>query len=862
MWRRRRVMQDLDADIRDHLARETEENIARGMAPDEARRRAQVTFGSVALARENTERVWAWAWLDQLRQDVRHAGRTLRRNRTFAATAAATLALAIGANTLMFSVLNAVVLRPLPYRSPEQLAMLWTENPAQNVREGRSSRAAAQAWRQQSRTFSDLAVFDSVGLMLTTAGGMERCFCAAVSPNLFSLLGVEVAHGRGFSTANAGDGSHEILISHAFWQERFGGANDAISATLVLDGTPRRIAGVLPERFQIPGLAAAAVWVPLADPSYAGPGPETWFAIGRLQPGVTVGQAQAEMNTIARRLNEPVPEVRRRGISVVPLSLQVVGAEARLGLWMLGGAVFGVLLIAAANVTSLSLARSVARTREMAVRAALGASAGQLLRQVLVEGVVLAAVSGALGTLLASGGIRLVRAFGPNNLARLDEVTLDPRVLAWTAVLSLVTGVGIALAPALMAARRDLRSAGVGDARGAAGNSAAQRIRRALVVAEFALALVLLVGAGLLVRSWLNVTNVDAGFRPDRVLMVDLSSPRGFTAAQRAVLYDRVLERIHAVPGVERAGMIGDMFISNSRELVVTTEGATASEQLLRLGRDEASAGFFHALDTPLRAGRFFAASDTPDTPRVAIVNEALARRLWPGQDPLGRRLKLGAREADAPWLTVVGVVADMRRQGLEREPIPQMFDALSQNPPSSVDLFIRTSRDNPLELAGAIRTAVHSVDGQAPVFAVVSLANQVGGSLNQRRFETSLLTGFAAMALLMAAVGIYGLLQYSIASRTREIGLRMAIGARPADVFRMLIREGVQLSAIGLIIGLVGALLVGRIGSRLLFGVAPWDPWTFAVVALVLTVVATAACFFPARRAMRIQVTDALRQA
>ncbi len=861
MWRRTRAIRNLDDDIRDHIARETEENVARGMAPDEARRRAQVTFGSVGLAREDTERVWAWAWADQLRLDVRHAFRTLRRNRTFAATAAATLALAIGANTLMFGVLNAVVLRPLPYRSPEQLAMLWTENPAQNLREGRSSLANVDAWRRQSRSFTDFAVFDTSGMLMTSTGGIEPCVCAGVSPNVFALLGVAPVLGRGVSTTSGGSVPNEILISHDFWQERFGGAVDAIGGTLVLDGSSRQIVGVLPERFQIAG-TAPDVWVPLADPSYAGPGPETWFVVGRLQPDVTVEQAQAEMNMIARRLNETIPEAQRRGISVVPLRLQVVGAEVRLGLWMLGGAVCAVLLIAAANVTSLSLARSVARTREMAVRAALGASAGQLLRQVLIEGVVLAAIAGLMGTLLAALGVRLIRAFGPNNLARLDEVTLDLSVLGWTTVISLLTGIGVGLAPALMAARRNLRSSSEGDARSVSGSATAHRIRRTLVVAEIALALVLLAGAGLLVRSWLNVTNVDAGFRPDRVLTVELSSPPGFTSVERGALYDRILERIHAVPGVERAGMIGDMFIGNSRERVVTTEGALAAEQLLRLARDEASADLFRALDTPLRHGRLFSASDAPGAPRVAIVNEALARRLWPDRDPLGNRLKIGARDSDSPWYTVVGVVADMRRQGPEREPIPQMFEALTQNPPSGVDIFIRTSRDHPLELAGAIRTAVHSVDGRVPIVGVVPLENQVGGFLNQRRFETSLLAGFAAIALLMAAVGIYGLLQYSIAARTREIGLRMAIGARPADVFRMLIREGVQLSAIGLVIGLGGALLVGRITSRLLFGVTPWDPWTFAGVALVLTLVATAACYFPARRAMRIQLTDALRQA
>src|SRR5207249_1374315 len=429
----------------------------------------------------------------------------------------------------------------------------------------------------------------------------------------------------------------------------------------------------------------------------------------------------------------------------------------------------------------------------MAVRAALGASAGRIVRQLLTEGVLLATVSGLIGTLLAFVGIRLIRAFGPANLPRLNEVSLDLRVLGCAVAISLLAGILVGLAPAITTLRRDLRLSGEEGGRSVAGGAATRRLRRALVVAEFALAIILLVGAGLLVRSWWYVKSIDPGFRPERVLVMELSSPTTFSvAAQRTDLYHRVLEQIQAVPGVENAGIIGDLFIANSREQVVTVErdDGTVSERL-RFRRDEASADFFKAIGTPLLRGRFFSRGDGPDAPPVAIINDAMARRSWPGRDPVGRRFKLGPRDSDNPWYTVVGVVGDMRRQGLEREPVPQMFESLAQSPPRSVDLFIRTSSDDPMAMAQALRAAVRRVEKHAPIYGVAPLEEQLGTYLALRRFQTSLLTGFSAVALLMAAVGIYGLIQYSIATRTQEIGLRIAVGAQAGDIFRMIIGEG-----------------------------------------------------------------------
>jgi predicted permease len=865
--RRRHALDDLDQDIRDHIERETEDNIAKGMAPEEAHRQAMLAFGNVALAKEDTRRVWIWTWPDEARQDLRYAARTLLKNRAFAAAAAATLALAIGASTTMFSVLNAVLLRPLPYRAPEQLAMLWTGNPTQNVEPTRSSLWDLEQWRTQTQSFAEMAAFDAIGFTLAGTEGAERIVGASISPDLLAVLGVQPLQGRSFSIEEAEQRQRQVLISHAFWQARFGGASDAIGATLVLDGLPSRIIGIIPPGFQL-ATVNADVWEPLTmsqdwEARHSGRGSQTWFVVGRLRPGVSLDQAQMDMSAIARRVDEQLPAAERnRGISVVPLRLRVVGSDSRLALWMLGGAVCCVFLIAAANVASLSLARSVGRAREMAVRAALGASAGRIVRQLLTESVLLGAVSGVMGTLLAFGGIRLIRAFGPGGLPRLREAGLDLRVLWWALAISLLAGILVGLAPAITTLRRNLRPHSEEGGRSVAGGAAIRRIRSALVVAEFALAIVVLIGAGLLLRSWWHVKSIDPAFMPERVLMMEFNAPTTFKAsAQRADLYHRVLEQIQGVPGVEGAGIIGDMFKGNPSERLFTAEGGDGTATVsLPFTRDEVSPDFFTTLGTPLLRGRFFSIGDGPDAPRVAIVNDALARRAWLGRDPLGRRFKLGPRESDRPWYTVVGVVGDMRRQAPEREPVLQIFEPLAQSAPGSVDLFIRTSSDDPLAMAGALRTAVHRVETHAPIFRVTPLETQLGLFLAQRRFQTSLLTGFAVVALLMAAVGIYGLIQYSVAIRTPEIGLRIAMGAQARDIFRMIVGEGLVLSLTGLALGIVGAWWLGRAAASLLFGVTATDPLTFVTVSLLMIAVAIAASYFPARRAMKVQPVEALR--
>ena len=709
-------------------------------------------------------------------------------------------------------------------------------------------------------------MFDGVSATLTHAGETRRIRGARVSPNLFPLLGIEPRHGRGFSAAEAAERRRVAVISHRFWQARFGGSLDALGASVDLDGQASRVVGILPEGFRFASLDAD-VFEPHTlfldwEARRLVRGRDSWFVVGRLRPDVTVDEAQTEMSAIAGRLDTQMPAAERnRSVRVVPLSRHVVGARSRLALWMLAAAVACVLLIAAANVANLWLTRSLGRGRDVALRAALGASPSRIVRQHLTEGTTLAAGAGVVGTLLALAGLGLVRTLGGVEVARLDEVRLDPGVLGWSLALTLLTGMAVGLAPALLW-RRGLRSFGDANRRGVAGSLAARTIRRGLLVAEVALAIVLLVGAGLLLRSWWQVEGVDPGFRPERVLALQLGAPVGMAPAQRADLYHRVLERIESLPGVERAGFISDAFITSSPERTLTTEGGgEAVSERLQFRSDEVSDGLFQALGTRLLAGRFLSPRDGPGAPRVALVNDALARRLWPDGDAVGRRFKRGPADAAGPWLTVVGVVDDMRRQGLETEPIPQVFEPVAQNPSGAGFLIVRTARDDPLDLAATVQGAVWQLDRRAPLYEVATLESRLGAFYAPRRLQTSIVVGFAAVALLMAAIGIYGLIHYAVSTRTKEIAIRMAVGADTRDIFRMVVGEGLGLSAAGLALGLLGGAAVGQAVRNLLFGVGALDPLTFIGGSALLLSVTLAACWVPARRAMRVEPIVALRE-
>jgi predicted permease len=854
----------LEQDFRDevdfHLALREEQ--LRGAGLDNARARATRKFGNTTRIQEALRETWALALPGSgIAMDFRYAIRSFRHAPGFSSTVILTLGLAIGANTAMFSVLSGLLLQPLPFPHPAQLVMLWTERPDQGVRQGRSGYLSIEDWRRQNTSFTDIAFLDPGSTTLASGGDVEQVSIARVSPNFFSVLGVAL-RGRAFSWEEADARQPVALISHRLWQVRFNGSESAIGASIALDGRSATIVGIVPDGLPF---ADASVWVPHTlvpdwDTLRQGRGAGPWFVVGRLRPDVPVERARAEVNLAARRLDE---QFGRLGagteIGVMPLSRYVVGERPRLAVWLLTGAVLCVLVIAAANVAGLLLARSAGRERELAIRSALGASRARMARQLLTESLTLALVASALGLALAVGGLRLLLAIAPAGLPRLNDVRLDGWGVGWTALLCVLTTLVTGLAPALTTARRSLSAATREGGRGVAGGATARRIRRTLVRAELALAIVLLVGAGLLLRSLWSVSQVDRGFSADGVLTLQIASQR--RPADRIQNYGRMLDQIARVPGIDHVGMTGDLVISGASDLPVTADGEGSAGSLrLPIRRDEASPGLFDALGTRILHGRAFTDTDGRTAPLVAIVNDTLASRLWPSADPLGKRFKLGPLQAQAPWFTVVGVVGDMRRQGQETPPVAQMFEPLAQNSSRLATIVVKTSDDDPLSSASAIRAAIRQVDSEIAIYGITTLDQRLGAMVALRQFQTYVLMGFAAVALLLSALGTYGLIHYSVVTRRQEIAIRMALGAESRGIFRMVLGEGLRLSLAGLSIGLVGALALGRIGESLLFGITPADPWTFVAVSGLLVGVAMLACYLPARRAMQIDPVTALR--
>jgi predicted permease len=859
------VERELENEVRFHLAMQSEDNMRAGMNPEEARYTALRSFGAIEPMKEAYRDRAGFALMETLFQDIRYAVRVLCKNPGFTATSVIVLGLGIGAATAMFSVLHTVLLKPLPYRSPDRLAMLWNETPGQQLREGRSAYWNVEQWRSQSGSFADMAVFDGASGTLSTPDTAEKISIARVSPNLFSLLGVQPVLGRTFSGEEADKRQRLVLIGYRFWQSHFGGSPDVLHRSITIDSLPCEIAGVVPESFPA-FLADTDVWEShtLAadwETVRRARGSGFWAVIGRLRSGISFKQAQEEMNAIARRLDDQLPLAERgRGINVVPLTRQVTGTRARLALFLLTAAVLCVLLIATTNVASLSVARGISRNREIAIRAALGANRFRIVRQLLVENLILSALSGLLGLGVAQACIRLVLVFKPGHLARLNEISIDPVVLVCAFGLSLVTGIVIGLAPALTAARKDLSFSGQEGGRSVAGGVSARRIRRAFVVTEFALAIMLLGGAGLLVRSLRSIENVNLGFEPDHVLSAQLSAPASLPAGQRARLYERMLEQVESLPGVQHAGIIENFLISSSPVQTITTEaGASPVSEQVQLRRDAISGEFFKTLGNPLQNGRLFSPQDGSDSPRVAIINEALGRRLWPGQNPVDKKFRFG--ESGNSWVTVIGVARDMRRQGLENTPVPQVFVPMAQDPSRLATLLVRASTGDPLKMAASVQAAIRRVDKHAVFYSAATLEQQLQSSLRERRFQTRLLAAFSLIAVLMAAIGIYGLIQYFVATRTQEIAIRMAVGAQSSEIFRMTIGEGLKLCLTGVALGLVGTFFLGRVGSSLLYGVSASDPLTFFSVSVLLVAVTTLACYFPARRAMTVEPISALRE-
>ena len=800
--------------------------------------------------------------METLWQDIKFGARMLAKHPGFTAVAVLTLALGIGANTSVFSVVNGVLLRPLPYPEPDRMAMVWLDNRRQGVREDITSYPNYLDVRQRSQTFEHLAGFSQGSMNLTGQGEPERLVVASTTANFFQVTGVQPSLGRAYSEENEKPGEDRfVLLSHGFWQRRFGGSRDALGQKVELNGQPHEIIGVMPPGFQFP--AGAEMWSPLA------PGDRLraarfnfWLpVVGRMKRGVTPEEAQAEMNTIGAALESEYPDIRGYGLNVVPLHEQVVG-KIRTELLVLFSAVGFVLLIACANVANLLLARSAGRSRELAIRSALGAGRGRLLRQMLTESVLLSMAGGALGLLVAVWGRDAFLALLPGRLPRAEEIGLDGTVLLFTSLLAVLTGVVFGLLPAFEASRRGLAETLKEGARASA-SLHRTRFRSALVAGEVAVAVVLLAGAGLMLQSFFKLSQVDTGFRTRNTLTFNLFLPgHKYTAPQLAPFYEQLLERLRALPGVEAASATTGILLPelpNSAGFTIEGKPRPPVEQRVELPFDRVALGYFETLQVPLIRGRFFNEQDRGEVPQVAIINETMVRMFFPGEDPLGKRFKFGGEQSDDPWKTIVGVVRDTRRTGLAREIRPESYFPIQQFPARGMTLVMRATGD-PAQLAGAVRTAVRDADAELPVYNVRTLDEQVDAFVAQPRFTMILLGTFAGIALLLAALGIYGVLASAVAQRTQEIGVRMAFGAGPREIFRLVVGQGMAVVGIGLVAGLAGALALTRLLKTLLFGVAPHDPLTFVAAIALLAGAAFAACSVPARRATKVDPMAALR--
>jgi putative ABC transport system permease protein len=806
-------------------------------------------------------------------QDLRYAFRTLVRSPAFTATAVLTLALGIGANTVMFSVVNAVLLRPLPFPDPDRLMLVSSFNRHANVGQIRASALDFADWRSQSRSFAGMAGYVGTGFTFSGEGEPELAIGQNVTADFFKTLGVQPLAGRTFSADDFVPG-HEraIILSHALWQRRFAGDRGVVGRTVTVNGKAFTIVGVMPAGFTYSD-PRFQLWTPFPTVATADSPPinrnsHYLQVIARLEPGVRAEQAQAEMTTLAQGLAAQYPDADASlDAHIVPLAEQSVRG-VRTALLVLLGAVGFVVLIACTNVTSLLLARATGRQREVAIRAALGAGRLRLMRQFLTETIVLYALGAVGALLLAAWGLDVLISLSAGDVPRLREATLDGRVLSVTLLISFGTAILFGLAPAFHAAKADVsdalkaggRTAGTGDHR--------QTLRGALVVSEVALSVVLLVGAGLALRSFVRLVNVNPGFQADDQLTFSLvMNPARYDAAPQMIAFTRRLgEQLASTPGVEHAGAttalpFSGQNIENGFEVEGRVTARGAEEPVA--GMRGVTADYFAALGVPLKGGRFFTDADREDSLPVAIVNEAFVRRYWPGQSAVGKRLKEGGADS---WRTVVGVVADIRHMGPGEEARPEVDFPYAQLEPGFMSnwsrgiTFVVRGRVPGTALAPAVRARVHALDPAMPLNDVQTMAALASEAVAQPRFRTLLLGAFAALALLLATVGVFGVLSYFVTQRTQEIGIRIALGARPRDVIRMVVVRGVGLAGAGVAIGLVAAIPLARSMQSLLFEVPPADAVTFAAVGLVLTLIAAAASYLPARRATRVDPMIALR--
>ena len=801
--------------------------------------------------------------------DIRYALRNIAKKPLFYSVVILTLALGIGANAAIFTVVNGVLLQPLPYPNPDRLMMVWTHNPRQGFDKDVGTYPNFEDWRRASQSFERMSGYFGTSVTLTGSGDPAQIRGARVTHEFFETMGVAPLQGRAFTSAHGQAGGERVVIlAHGLWTRRFGADVSIIGRPIVLNRVPYEVVGVMPASFKHP--ADAELWIPLAPvgqfQELFGARGSYWLTIvGRLKPGVTRAAAQSEMDTIASRLEKEYPSNAGIGIRLVTLHEELVG-DVKRPLLILLGAVCFVLLIACANVANLLLTRAASRQRELAIRAALGADRGRLVRQLLTESVVLGLLGGAAGLMLAILSTDLLQTLAPAELPRLSDIAIDRQVLAFAAVASVFTSLLFGLVPAFHASRRDsgenLKEGGRTGTEGRRGG----RVRAALAVGELAIALVLLVGAGLLIRSFIALSNEDPGFSTKGVLTLRLLLPPAAYAepARISGFYDQLVERLGALPGVEAAAAGTSLLLSRLPESAsISIEGRPplpANAQNIPVPYDSVTPEYFSTLRIPLRKGRMITSADGPQSQPVVMVNEAFVRRFFPGEDPLGRRVTFGdPSQPDTRWRTIVGVVADTKRAGFEREPWAETYFPMRQAPQSRAYVLLRTNGD-PVTLIAAAQAAVWSIDRSQPIAGIRTVSELLAQRELNRRFTTLLLGVFASVALVLAIIGTYGVIAHATAQRTQEIGIRIALGADRRSIRRMVLAGGLRIAAAGLAIGIFGALALTQVLSGLLFGISARDPLTFVAVPSGLLVVALAACWIPARRAMQVEPVIALR--
>jgi predicted permease len=870
LFLRRKLERELEEEIRSHLDMQIEDNLRQGMSPEDARRAARLRFGGVEQVKEAYRDKSRLGWIENLWQDLRYGVRMLVKNPGFTLIVVITLALGIGANAALFSVVNGVLINPLPFPQPEQLVALNQRLP--NTGAGSISYPNFLDWQRENQSFSAMAVSRSSSFALIGAGEAERVRGRRCTANLFSVLGVKPVLGRDFAPSEDERGAAPVvIISAELWQRRFGASPDTPGKSLTVDDRDYTVVGVLPASFTL--YRGTDVYVPIGQ--WDNTGLQNRSAglglqgIGRLKPGVTLAQAQADLEGVMRRLAEVYPEANRGiGAAVIPLKERLIN-DVGPSLWTLLGAVGFVLLIACVNVSNLLLARATGRTREFAIRAALGAGQWRLLRQSLTESTLLALAGGGLGLLLAALGTRAALDALPTGLPRADEVGLDARVLLFTTAVSLLTGLLAGLAPALKTSQRRLSETLKESGRGAGGGR--HRAQGVLVAVEVALALVLLVGAGLMIRSLSALWNVDPGFRPDNVLTFGLSFPpsmRALTPAGRRAALRDLSDRLNSMPGVKAASFsLLASLMQNGSSSFFWLDGQPKPASTSEMHRTlvyGVEPGYLTVMGIPLKQGRFFTTQDEAGTQGVAVIDEVFARQHFPNTNPIGKRINLVFNQSP---LEIVGVVGHVKQSGLDEDDSQSLraqiylpFRQLGWNSEANVVARVEGAAGNAAAYFEALRRVVQSQHKDNVIYEPQTMNEVIADSQSRRRFAMILLNAFAAVALLMASVGLYGVISYLVGQQKQELGIRLALGAHPANVLLLVLSQGLKMTLGGVAIGLIAALGLTRLLEKMLYGVSATDLMTFTVITLLLMAVALLACFMPAWRATKVDPLIALR--